>query len=77
MNVLATVESEVELRAVCDFKSLHSQIGAHEEPYSLNHNNVTMSKFIFIFLTEKYYISANTFVRFLNLQLGYHMVLVA
>lgn len=35
MNILATVESEVELRAVCDFKTLDSQIGAHEEPYSL------------------------------------------
>lgn len=35
MNSLATVESEVELRAICDFKSVDSQIGAHEEPYCL------------------------------------------
>lgn len=35
MNILATVESKVELRAICDFKSFDGQIGAHEEPYGL------------------------------------------
>lgn len=35
VNTPAVVKSEIELRAILDFKSLHSQVGAHEEPYGL------------------------------------------
>lgn len=36
MDILAFVESEVELRAILDSLSLDSQVRAHEEPYGLN-----------------------------------------
>lgn len=40
-HILAAIESEVELGAIFDSKSLHSQIRAHEEPYGL-HNEIYM-----------------------------------
>ena len=37
MDILAAIESKVELGTILNFKSLHSQVGAHEKPYSLHH----------------------------------------
>jgi hypothetical protein len=37
MDVLTTIEAEMKLGAVLNFKSLDSQIGAHEESYGLQH----------------------------------------
>jgi hypothetical protein len=37
MDVLTTIEAEMKLGAVLNFKSLDYQIGAHEESYGLQH----------------------------------------
>lgn len=47
-DIATAIESEMELRAVLDFKSLNCQVGAHEEPYGLhykkvNHNLINLS----------------------------------
>jgi hypothetical protein len=37
MDIAAIIKSEVELGAILDSEPFNTQVGAHEEPYSLHY----------------------------------------
>lgn len=53
MNIFAIVESEVELWAVFDSKSLYCQVWAHEESDCLIHLKIQQALSIYIISTQE------------------------